>query len=95
MPLIKVSPILAAMKSPDKSAVLPLEYAAELAFELHLLRGECGDMAREIVNQETLDDGALEECARLEDALAKAYRILSGTIKEIKALRESRSRPEK
>jgi len=37
----------------------PEEYAAELAFELHLLRGECSDVARELINKEEPDDHAL------------------------------------
>ena len=81
------------MKSPEKPVALPLEYAAELVFELHLLRGECGDVARGIVNLEQPDEGALEECARLDGAVAKAHGILGSTLKSIKALRDKRGNP--
>jgi hypothetical protein len=81
------------MQSPEHPVGLPLDYAAELAFELHLLRGECGDLAREIVNCEHPDEIALEECAQLEDALAKSQGILGATLKTIKALRDKRASP--
>jgi len=91
MSMSKRSTILRSMNSPENSATLPLEYAAELAFELHLLRGECGDVARNIINQENPDEAALEQCARLEDALAKAHSILGMTLHQIKLLRDRRS----
>ena len=81
-----------AMKSSHQSGSLPLDYAAEIAFELHLLRAECSQAARDLTNQRPLDASALEDCARLDDALAKAHAIVQAAISQIKDVR-SRKRP--
>jgi len=78
------------MKSPEKPVALPLDYAAELAFEMHLMRGECGDVARELTSQSQPDELALEECAQLDDALARAQVLLHAALKRIKASRAKR-----
>ena len=80
------------MKSPHQFGPLPLDYAAEIAFELHLLRAECSQAALELTNQRPLDASALEDCARLDDALAKAHAIVRAAVLEIKDVR-SRKRP--
>jgi len=83
------------MESPEKSSTLPLDYAAELAFELHMMRGECCEAATEIVAHPPVDLGELEECARLDDALARAHRLLQHTINGIKQRRAHRDNPGK
>ena len=80
------------MKSPNQPGSLPLDYAAEIAFELHLLRAECSQAARELTSQRPLDESALEDCARLDEALAKAHAIVQAAIIRIKDQR-SRKRP--
>jgi hypothetical protein len=77
---------------PSQKPGPPLDYAAEIAFEIHLLRGECSQAARDLVNQRPLDENGLEECARLDDALAKAYILVQTAITRIKRVR-SRRRP--
>lgn len=91
MSMPNLSAMFGGMKSPEKPVALPLEYAAELVFELHLLRGECGDVARGILEQEQPDEGALEECALLDEAIAKAHGILGSTLQGIRAQRDQRS----
>ncbi len=78
------------MNSPRQFVAVPLDYAAELAFEMHLMRAECSDAARQLLDQTPPDEGALEECARLEEALAKAHRLLQGTVTAIRAARTER-----
>ena len=68
--------------------VLPLDYVSELGIELHLMRGECVDLARELVTRKPLDEPGLEDCAELEEAVAKAQRILQGAVERIKRRRE-------
>lgn len=70
--------MLRRMKSPQESIALPLDYAAEIAFEMHLMRSECCDTAQQIVSQSPLDQQALEECAWLDEALGRRigfYRV--------------------
>ncbi len=78
------------MNSPEPHVALPLDYATELAFELHLMRAECSDAAQQVVEQSPLDEVALEECARLEEALAKAQRLLQAAVARIVASRGKR-----
>jgi len=80
------------MKPPEQPVTLPLDYATELAMEMHLMRGECSDAARELAQEAHLDQIGLEECALLDEALAKAYRQVQGAVEAIKQLRAARGR---
>ncbi len=78
------------MKSPDKPVTLPLEYATELAMELHLMRAECSDAASHLIEEAPLDEVGLEECAVLDEALARAQSILQAAVCSIQKLRSAR-----
>lgn len=78
------------MKPSQKPGALPLDYAAEIAFEIHLLRAECSQAARDLISQRTLDEHALEDCARLDDALARAHALVQNAIARIKGMRAKR-----
>jgi len=78
------------MKPSQEPGALPLDYATEIAFEIHLLRGECSQTARDLINQRSLDEHALEDCARLDDALARAHALVQTAIKRIKGVRAKR-----
>ena len=78
------------MKPSQKPGALPLDYAAEIAFEIHLLRGECSQAACDLINQRTLDEHALEDCARLDDALARAYALVQTALARIKGMSAKR-----
>ena len=69
-----------AMKLPEQPGVLPLDYVAELAVEIHLMRGECCRAANQIVSKEPPDFAALEECARLDEVLSRTQRLLQATL---------------
>jgi hypothetical protein len=58
------------MQIDRRPLTLPLEYVSELAFEIHLMRGECGDLAHQLLNRPCMDERLLDECAQLEEALA-------------------------
>lgn len=77
------------MKLPEPTTIL-LDDAVELLFEIYLLRGDCSAAAREYTKQGRLDERALEDCARLDDSLAKTYRTLQSTIRSIQASRARR-----
>ena len=80
------------MKKPDEADFLPLEYAAQIAFELDSMRGECSQFAAQLLNRRPLDEHGLEECARLDEALARAHTVLRHTLDAIQAGRGNRTR---
>lgn len=85
--------MLRRMKLPEQPVTLPLDYATELAVELHLMRGECSDAARELIQEATegpVDEIGLEECAVLDEALARAHRHLQAALDTIRQLRAAR-----
>ncbi len=84
--------MLRRMKSPEQPMVLPLEYATELTMELLLMRGECCDAANALMQEQPLDEDGLEECAVLDEALARAQVLLHGAVANIRKLRASRGR---
>jgi hypothetical protein len=65
---------------------IPLAYAAEIIFELGLMRDECSQAARALMATRPLDEAAMEKCAILDDALAGAQRGLELALKRIKPL---------
>ena len=73
-----------AMKSPEQRVALPLEYASELALELHLMRAECCEAANALIKGSALDEGRLDECIILEEALADAHALLQRAIVTIR-----------
>jgi len=78
------------MKSPEQHVALPLDYASELAMEMHLMRAECCDAAESLLEESPVDDVGLEECAMLDEALARAQSLLQKAVNSIKHLRGSR-----
>ncbi len=78
------------MKSPEQRVTLPLEYATELSMEMLLMRGECCDAARALVEPGELDEEGLEECAVLDEALAQAQSILQQALISINQGRAAR-----
>ncbi len=78
------------MKTPERSVTLPLAFATGLAMEIHLMRGECSDAARDLMRDAPPDEIGLQECAVLEEALAKAQRVLQSAVASITRLRAAR-----
>jgi hypothetical protein len=62
---------------------LPIGRTARLAFEIQTLRAECCRAADLLMRRKPLDEGELDECARLDDALADAHRQLKATVRSI------------
>lgn len=72
------------MNIPPSRTALPLEYASEIVLELHLLRGECCDVARTLLRVKPRDTLAVEHCAVLDEALDRAHRVLKAALEEIR-----------
>ena len=69
---------------------LPIGRTARLAFQLEALRGECCQAAETVMRRKQIDEMELEECARLDDSLAAAHRLLRRTIAQITLARLKR-----
>ncbi|HLH53092.1 MAG TPA: hypothetical protein VKY92_05695 [Verrucomicrobiae bacterium] len=73
------------MDQPEKPNTLPLAYAAQIAYELNSMRRECSEFAMRLLSKRPLDEANLEECARLDDALARAHGVLNSALDGIKS----------
>jgi hypothetical protein len=71
------------MKIKKQKVSLPIGRAALLAFQMNSLRGECCEAAEKLLRQAPLNEAELEECARLDDALAEAQRLLKTAVGRI------------
>jgi hypothetical protein len=74
----------------DKPTAVLLDSAVDLMFEIYLLRGDCSAAAQALIQNGQRHEAAVEDCARLDDALAKTYRSLQRTIRSIQASRARR-----
>ena len=54
------------------------------------MRGECSRAAQAIVASDPLNEPDLEECARLDEAIHLAQRILKSTVRQIMLCRLNR-----
>lgn len=71
------------MRANQTKVSLPIGRAAMLAYQILDLRHECCEAAEKLTRQKPLNEAELEECARLDDALADAHRLLKATITNI------------
>jgi hypothetical protein len=68
----------------SSSITLPLEYAAQIVYELHSMRRECSEFASRLLSQPNTTERDLEDCARLDEALARASQVLRAALEGIK-----------
>ncbi len=54
------------------------------------MRAACSKAAQALLSKKTLDEVELEECARLDDALAYAHRILKCAVRNVMLSRLNR-----
>jgi hypothetical protein len=71
------------VRSSKRHATLPIGRTAKIAYDIDALRLACSKAAQVLIAQKPLDELELEECARLDDALAQAQRLLKRTVREI------------
>jgi hypothetical protein len=73
-----------------RHSTLPIGRTARLAYEIDNLRAACSKAAVALMNQRCLDEEELEECARLDDTLADAQRLLKFSVRDIMLSRLNR-----
>jgi hypothetical protein len=78
------------VRSKKRHSTLPIGRTARLAYDIDALRLACSKAAQAVVNKKSLDENELEECARLDDALAQAQRLLKRTVRNVMISRLSR-----
>jgi hypothetical protein len=78
------------MKARQSRMPLPIGRTAVLTCQIEALRYECCEAAAVLMRQQRLDEAELDECARLDDALADAHRILKATLGRITLARLKR-----
>jgi hypothetical protein len=70
--------------------ILPIGRVAQVAFQIEAMRAECCAAAHLLVNENVPNEAELEECARLDDALAEAQRLLKTTVANVMIARLKR-----
>ena len=78
------------MRSNRQNAIVPIGRAARLAFDMDLVRGACSKAAKKLLKRQPFDEIELEECARLDDAVARSQRLLKAAIRNIMLARLAR-----
>jgi hypothetical protein len=71
------------MKTKKQKVSLPIGRTALLAFQMNSLRDECCEAADKMLRQKPVNEAELDECARLDDALAEAQRLLKAAVARI------------
>jgi hypothetical protein len=71
------------VRSKKHRAVLPIGRTARIAYEIDAMRAACSKAAKVLVATKPLDEAELEECARLDEALDRAHRLLKATVRDV------------
>lgn len=79
------------MKSTRRYEGLPIGTTARIAFEIDSARAGCSKVAEKLLRRDPVDEAELEECIRLDDALARAHRLLKTTVRGIMMSRLKRA----
>jgi len=79
------------VRSTKSHAALPIGRTAKTAYELDVLRAACSNAASSLLRNNPVNEAELEECARLDDALAEAQRTLKAAVRNVMLSRLSRN----
>ena len=69
-----------------------LDSTVAILFRIHLVRGDCCEMAQGLLEKKPTDERGLDDCARVEEALGRSYRILQTTLRSLQRTRAGRNR---
>jgi hypothetical protein len=83
--------MMAAVKSTKRHTGLPIGSTARIAFEIDATRAGCSRMAQLILSKGTVNEAELEDCIRLDDALAQAHRLLKAAVRGVMMSRLKRA----
>ena len=71
------------MRKTKRHVTLPIGRAARVAFEIDAMRAECSKAAQIFLAKKHFDEVEFDECARLDEALARTHAILKGAVRNI------------
>jgi hypothetical protein len=71
------------VRKTKRHATLPIGRAARIAFEIDAMRAECSKAAQILLAKDELDEVEFDECAQLDEAMARAHAILKGAVRNI------------
>jgi hypothetical protein len=71
------------VRANKRNTLLPIGRTARIAYEIEAMRGACSKAAAAISNKKEIDMNELDECARLDEALAQAHRLLKATVRNV------------
>jgi hypothetical protein len=71
------------MRANKNKVRLPISRAVRVVLQIEAMRHECCGAAEILMKQKRLDEAELDECARLDDALAAAHQLLKSTLRRI------------
>ena len=75
--------IIENMKPSRRQTELPVRPAVRLAYQLDATRAACSKVARRLLSREPVNEQELEECARLDEVLARVHKLLRTTVRSI------------
>ncbi len=78
------------MRSTKRQTALPIGRTARIAYEIDAMRAACCRAASVLASKDPVDEAELEECACLDEALAKAHRLLKATVRNVMITRLNR-----
>ena len=78
------------VRSTKDNAALPIGRAARIAYELDSLRAGCSKAAGALLAKSSVDEADVEDCAYLDDQLARAQRVLKAAVRKVMLSRLSR-----
>ncbi len=78
------------MRTTKRNAALPIGRTARIAYEIDAMRAACCKAAQVLMSKKHIDETELDECARLDDALANAHRILKRAVRNVMLSRLNR-----
>jgi hypothetical protein len=80
----------ADVRANKRQSALPIGQTARIAYEIETMRAACCKAAQLIASQPDANIDELDECARLDEALAQAHRLLKHTVRQVMLSRLSR-----
>ena len=80
------------MKPSRRQTELPVRSAVRIAYQLDVARAACSKAARRLLGSEPVNEQELEDCARLDEAIARVQKLLRATVRSIMLSRLKRGR---
>jgi hypothetical protein len=78
------------VRSTKRHSALPIGRTARIAYEIDAMRAACSKAAQALLAKDPPNEAELEECARLDEGLGQAHRLLKATVRNVMLSRLNR-----